>query len=121
MIKQPTLEEVRKAMPSRFRETTAWSTEDGEDCLAIRGSHHVLYFEKTHVLCWVIQGYVTFDDPTVGIFGQEEPDDVAFSCDDVYAAMKQFIVLEADLEADDFTSNFAEWLQSAERAEESKA
>lgn len=120
MTKQPTLEEIREAMPPRFQGTVEWSTEDGEDCAAIRGEHHVLYFEKTHVLCWVIQGYVTFDDPSVGIFGQEEPADVVFSTDDPCAAIMRFITLESEAEAYEFAASFGDWLQSAEYAEGSK-
>jgi hypothetical protein len=113
---QPTFAEMHRAMPVRFRAAAAdWSTEDGNDCKAIRGEHHMFFFEKEK---WVIQEYTTYSDHSVGIFGQEEPGDVVFATADPLAAMKQFIVLEADLEADDFTSSFAEWLGSAEYAEE---
>lgn len=78
---------------------TEWSDNEGEDCLALLGCHHVLWREGGK---WHVQTYTEYSDSSVGIFGQLEPGELVGSHADALVALHNF-----------FTRHFAAKLDEA--------
>ena len=118
-MRPASIAEVVAALPARFSTVVPWSSDAGDDCSAVRGQCCVLYFDEQYKL-WFVQKYTTFDDASVGIFGEVEPGNCVFGDSDVVSAMRAFMTMEAEAEADERCAMFKQWLSSAERAEETK-
>lgn len=109
-----TLEQILTVLgaPDRFQ-IAPWSDSRGDDCSAIQGRDHVLYPDPV-TKKWTVQGFTTWNDPEVGLFGQTEPGPVLIETKDVAKALKDFAWRCAEAEIDSRLSDLAEFLFSEE-------
>lgn len=116
-MKRPTATQLQQALGKRF-EKIEWSDSSGSDCDALLDPSYsvLLYFDAEH---WCVERVQSFDDPSVGIFGQIEPLDAScpqrFPEDGFAAALNTFMYVSALAEADARCEAVAEWLHSAEQ------
>jgi len=115
-LPKTSIDAVYAQLPQRgFVLIDYWTDGNGEDCKAIKGRERVLYAERDHRDgFWVVQKYRAFDDPSVGIFGEEEPGQTLFAGPTLRLALGDFMAHEARCEAEDVCVRIAEAAEAAE-------
>lgn len=105
----PTIEKVREFLGDSYT-LDDWSDEMGDDCKGILRGHHALWVGKDEKgrMRWCVQGYTTYDDRDVGIFGAVEPGPVllAVTPSRWASAVADFVKRALQAEMDDFLADF---------------
>ena len=99
MSKTPTIDRVSSILGKRFN-VIDWSMANGNDCKSILGMRDscVLFFEPGEKPMWFVQRTHAYDDPSVGIFGAIEPDEIVaeFDADETIDAVRRFLAVSAE-------------------------